>query len=54
VGAINVSLLPYFHIGCETQMAFCWMGTGVVLRRVKGPGRDADHEPPSSAEFKNE
>jgi hypothetical protein len=30
------------------------MGTGALFLGVKRPGREADHSPPSSAEFKNE
>jgi hypothetical protein len=29
------------------------MGTGALSQRVKRPGREADHTPPTSAEVKN-
>jgi hypothetical protein len=36
--------------GSGAHPASCTMGTGGKAR----PGRDADHSPPSSADFKNE
>jgi hypothetical protein len=41
--------------GSEVHPAFCTMGTGVLSQGIKcGPGRDADHLPPSSAQVENE
>jgi hypothetical protein len=40
--------------GSGAHPASCTMGTGGPFPAVKArPGRDADHSPPSSAEFEN-
>jgi hypothetical protein len=39
--------------GSGTHPAPYPMGTRVLSLRVKRPGREADHSPPSSAEVKN-
>jgi hypothetical protein len=43
----------HVQTGPEAHPASCTMGTG-LSRRVKQPGRGADHPPPSSAEVKKE
>lgn len=35
-----------------TQLPLQWV-PGSISRRAKGPGREADHSPPSSAQAKN-
>jgi hypothetical protein len=41
--------------GCEAHPASCTMSTrGPFTRDKAWPGRDADHSPTSSANFKNE
>jgi hypothetical protein len=52
-GAGNFSLHHRVQYCSGTHRASYPMGTGVLSLRVKRPGREADHSPPSSAEVKN-
>jgi hypothetical protein len=48
----NFSLHYSVQNGSGTHPASYPMGTGAVSLKVKRPGREADHSPPSSAEVK--
>jgi hypothetical protein len=55
VGAGNFSLHHCVQNSSGTHPASYAMGTGVTLSlKLKQPGREADHSPPSSAGVKNE
>ena len=45
---------PPVQTGPGVHPASCTMGTGSFLGVKSGPGRDADHSPPSSAEVLEE
>jgi hypothetical protein len=54
-GTEDFSSSPCFQTGSGAHPASYPMGTGGSFPGGKArPGRDADHSPPSSAEFKNE
>jgi hypothetical protein len=54
-GAKDFFSILCVQTGSEAHPASCTMGTGVPFPGGKaGPGRDADHSPPSSAEVVNE
>jgi hypothetical protein len=42
----------HVHTGSEFYPTFYTMDTGAFSPEVKRPGREADHSPPASAEFK--
>jgi hypothetical protein len=50
---VGARFFAHVQTGPEAHPAFCTMGTG-SFPGVKGPGRGADHPPPSSAEVKKE
>jgi len=52
--ATDVSLLQNFQTGSESLPASYSLDTGCSFSGVKRPGHEADHEPPSSAEYQNE
>jgi hypothetical protein len=52
-GAGNFSPHHYVQNGSGAHPASYSMGTRGSFLRVKRPGREADHSPPSSAEVKN-
>jgi hypothetical protein len=52
VGTGNFSLHHRVQNGSGAHPASYTMGTGAISLRVKRPGREADHSPPSSAEVK--
>jgi hypothetical protein len=51
-GALNFSLHHRVQTGSETQLASYPASTRGSFPRVKRPGREHDHSPPSSAEVK--
>jgi hypothetical protein len=54
-GAEDFSSILCVQTGSGAHPASCTMGTGGPFSGGKArPGRDADHSPPSSAEFVNE
>jgi hypothetical protein len=48
----DFSLLPVVQTGSGVHPTSCLMGRGAFSPRVKRPGREADHSPPTSAEVK--
>jgi hypothetical protein len=52
-GGVLLSGLHRVQSGFGAYPVSCLMGTGAPSPRVKRPGREADHSPPSSAEVKN-
>jgi hypothetical protein len=53
-GAKDISSNFCVHTGSGAHPASCPVGAGGPFPESKAlPGRDADHSPPSSAEFKN-
>jgi hypothetical protein len=55
VEAKDFSSNLFVQTGSGAHPASCTMGTGGPFPGGKArPGRDADHSPPSSAEFENE
>jgi hypothetical protein len=46
-------LLLVVQIGSAVRPACYKMGTGALYPRIKQPGRETDHSPPSSSEVKN-
>jgi hypothetical protein len=52
-GAGNFSLHHHVQNGSGAHAAPYPMGTRVLFLKVKRPGREADHSPPSSGEIKN-
>jgi hypothetical protein len=50
---VNFSLNHHVQNGSGAHSASYPVGTGALSLRVKRPGREADHSPPSSAEVKN-
>jgi hypothetical protein len=47
------SLRHRLRTGFGGHSAYCTIGTGALILRLKRQGREADHSPPSSAEVKN-
>jgi hypothetical protein len=55
VEAVDFSLLRLVQIGSATNVTSCSMGTSVsfLAPRIKRPGLDVDHPPPSRAKVWN-